>query len=304
MNLSKDDLIQLVRIAEEAAHKAGQLINSFSNTEFKITHKKGGHSLASKVVTEVDYRCESLILAHLKESLEKYDLAILSEEQEDDKQRLNKDHFWCIDPLDGTLAFTESQAGYAVSIALVSKDGMPLIGVIYDPLKNTLYSAIKGHGAFRNGSRWSLPHSTEITTLTLPCDRSLLVRQEFNELRNTLNNWAVNSGFTGLTEIHHGGAVMNACWALEHTPACYFKLPKPENGGGSLWDFAATACLYSEMGASVCDFKGQALDLNRADSTFMNHRGVIFASDSTMLAIIQSLQTLDRSSPTVARHYL
>ena len=260
MKLSDDDLEQLARIAEEAAKKAGQLINSFLNTEFIITHKKGGHSHASQVVTEVDFRCESLILNHLKDSVEKYDLALLSEEQEDDKQRLNKAYFWCIDPLDGTLAFTESQPGYAVSIALVSKEGIPQIGVVYDPLKNTLYSAIKGKGAFRNGSHWTLPLLQKSVTLCLPCDRSLLAREDFHDIRNKLNDWAINSGFTGLTEIHHGGAIMNACWALENSPACYFT--------------------------------GQALDLNRADSTFMNHHGAIFTSDSTMLTIIQSLHTM------------
>lgn len=289
MKLTETDLSKLSFFAEEAAKKAGQLINSFSSTEYIVTHKDGGHSHASQVVTEVDFRCEALLLEHLKQSTEIYDLAILSEEQEDDKQRLSKDYFWCIDPLDGTLAFTESQAGYAVSVALVAKDGSPLIGVIYDPLKNTLYSAIKGQGAFRNGSRWMLPSSTENTTLTLPCDRSLLVREDFNIIHQTLNDWALSAGFTGITEIHHGGAVMNACWALENAPACYFKLPKPEKGGGSLWDFAATACLYSEMGATVCDFQGNALDLNRTNSTFLNHRGAIFVTDKNMLNIIQSL---------------
>ena len=72
---------------------------------------------------------------------------------------------------------------------------------------------------------------------------------------------------------------MNALWVLERAPACYFKFPKPQDGGGSLWDYAATACLYVELGAWCSDFEGQALDLNRADSTFMNHRGVVFASD-------------------------
>jgi fructose-1,6-bisphosphatase/inositol monophosphatase family enzyme len=289
MTLTSTDLIKLATIAEDAARKAGELINSFSDTEYIVKHKDGGHSHASQVVTEVDYRCESLILEQLKESTITYDLAILSEEQEDDKQRLSKDHFWCIDPLDGTLAFTESQPGYAVSIALVAKNGTPLIGVIYDPLKNTLYSAIKGKGAFRNGVRWRLALPTESTTLTLPCDRSLLVKEDFNSIRQTLNDWALSAGFTGITEIHHGGAVMNACWALENAPACYFKLPKPKKGGGSLWDFAATACLYSEIGATVCDFQGNALDLNRTDSTFLNHRGAIFVTDKNMLNIIQSL---------------
>ena len=72
---------------------------------------------------------------------------------------------------------------------------------------------------------------------------------------------------------------MNACWVLEHAPACYFKFPKQAEGGGSLWDYAATACILTEAGLHVSDIHGQKLDLNRGESTFMNHRGILYASD-------------------------
>jgi len=94
---------------------------------------------------------------------------------------------------------------------------------------------------------------------------------------------------TGVQVIERGGATMNACWVVEHQPACYFKFPKPQDGGGSLWDFAATACLFHELGAIACDFYGQPLDLNRADSTFMNHRAVIFTADLSLVKQIIAL---------------
>jgi 3'-phosphoadenosine 5'-phosphosulfate (PAPS) 3'-phosphatase len=56
------------------------------------------------------------------------------------------------------------------------------------------------------------------------------------------------------------------------------KLPKKEIGGGSIWDFAATACIYRELGLSVTDFKGEMLDLNKKDGTFMNKEGIFFAN--------------------------
>ena len=76
-----------------------------------------------------------------------------------------------------------------------------------------------------------------------------------------------------------GGAVINACHALEAAPGCHFKFAKPQEGGGSLWDYAATACLYEEAGAVVSDVHGEPLELNRPDSTFMNHRGAVYATD-------------------------
>ena len=54
---------------------------------------------------------------------ERYDLALLTEELEDDGSRHVKDYFWCIDPIDGTLPFTQKKPGYGVSIALVARDG-------------------------------------------------------------------------------------------------------------------------------------------------------------------------------------
>ena len=73
------------------------------------------------------------------------------------------------------------------------------------------------------------------------------------------------------------------------TAAIYFKFPKPEQGGGCLWDFAATAALFNEMNCYATDFYGKPLDLNRADSVFMNHRGVIFTTDKSLSTDIQGL---------------
>lgn len=291
MKLNDHDLLELSELAQTLARKTGELIQDYSQKKFDIFHKKAGDTQASQVVTEVDHACEALILDGLKSSIEKYDLAVLSEEREDDKFRLKKDYFWCIDPMDGTLAFTEAKPGYAVSIALVSKAGEALIGVVFDPLKNTIYSAIKGHGATKNNSEMQLSKPKAKDYLTLPCDRSFMMRPDVEAIRNKLQSWAIKEGYSGIKEIHHGGAVMNALWVLENPPACYFKLPKPQEGGGSLWDFAATACILNELDIHVCNFSGNALELNRKDSTFMNHRGAIYATDSNMLSFITSLST-------------
>jgi len=83
--------------------------------------------------------------------------------------------------------------------------------------------------------------------------------------------------------------VMNGCWVLENHPACYFKFPKPQQGGGSLWDFAATTCLFKELGAIATDFDGLPLNLNNAETTFMNQRGVLFTTVQTLVAEIQGM---------------
>ncbi len=280
MQLTTNDLFQLSQLAINAAKQAGKLIAQKSHSPLTVLKKKGGDQPASQVVTEVDYLSQAVILQALLPSCENYDLALLTEESTDDKLRLERDHFWSIDPLDGTLPFTESTPGYSVSIALVSRLGEPLIGVVYDPVEDRLYSAVKGQGAYRNGQPWTLPstHTVKEERLTFICDRSLTQQAHYLKMLKTLEVMAAEQGFMGLTIINQGGAVMNACWVIEQAPALYFKPSKSQQGGGSLWDFAATACLFNELGASVSDIHNQPLDLNRADSTFMNHRGVIFAS--------------------------
>ena len=284
MKLSADDLHLLSQCAISVAYQAGHLISKYTHCQVSVENKTAGASLASQVVTEVDLLSQEIILQTLMPTCDIFDLALLTEESTDDQSRLEKDFFWCIDPLDGTLPFVESTPGYAVSIALVSRCGTPQIGVIYDPVEQTLYHAIKGFGAFRNGKHWKPEpsYASPKQSMTFITDRSFLHHSLFNKCVAELKHMATEIGCNGLSIIQHGGAAMNACWVLKKMPACYFKFPKPQAGGGSLWDYAATACLFLETGAAASDIYGEPLDLNRPDSTFMNHRGVIYASDSDM----------------------
>jgi fructose-1,6-bisphosphatase/inositol monophosphatase family enzyme len=56
------------------------------------------------------------------------------------------------------------------------------------------------------------------------------------------------------------------------------KFPKKESGGGSIWDFAATACIYQELGLHATNFAGGRLDLNRKEDAFMNQEGVFYSN--------------------------
>jgi fructose-1,6-bisphosphatase/inositol monophosphatase family enzyme len=270
------DLSELAQCALSAAKAAGKVIQGYYGGGVEVFSKKGGDSLASQVVTEVDRKAQDAILAVLRPSMDLYDLALLTEESEDDGSRFQKKYFWCIDPLDGTLAFSEGENGYAVSIGLVARDGSPQIGVIYDPVSEVLWQAAKGQGVQRNGQDWKV--SDRRGTLTFTYDRSFEVHPQFSSLCHALSQVGRGLGLQGIEATQYGGSVMNAMHALENGPGCHLKLPKPEEGGGSLWDYAATACIYEEVGAWATDVYGQPLELNRRESTFMNHRGVLYAS--------------------------
>lgn len=278
MKLSGNELTELADLAIDAATAAGEMIARSRPKE--IEHKSSGGSLASQVVTEVDRRSEAMILETLTPTLKRFELGLLTEEQPDGGGRFNAEYFWCIDPIDGTLPFIEGSPGYAVSIALVRRDGTPTIGVIYDPVGETVVHAIAGAGGFVNGQPW-VPRSTRRTVLSLFTDKSFLASEGRDQITSELEGIAQDMGLKGLHVDASGGAVMNAWRVLANPPACYVKLPK-QHGGGSLWDYAATACIFSEVGAVATDIHGQRFDLNRADSTLMGHRGILFATDDSL----------------------
>ena len=127
MYLSSKDLYSLCDLAIHASSLASDLIKEGSRSNIVKQKKKGGDTLASQIVTEIDFKSQEIILDILKPSIKNFNLGLLTEEFTDDETRLSKDYFWCIDPLDGTLWFTEGTPGYAVSIALVSKKVIPLL---------------------------------------------------------------------------------------------------------------------------------------------------------------------------------
>ena len=244
MSLTETQLLDLLAIAKQAALAAGDIINSFQGKEITSNLKSGGTSIASKIVTEVDAKAEVEILKFLEPAREKYDLGLLTEESTDDQSRFEKNYFWCIDPLDGTLPFTENSEGYATSIALVTKQGNAVLGVVFDPRNQNLYSAIKGHGAFKNELPLnSNPLSNEVTIIDGP-----------------------------------GGAVMQAISTIEQSPCIFYKKPKPQEGGGCLWDYAATTVIHSEAGGYNSDYRFKPINLNNSDTVYMNPYGVCFST--------------------------
>lgn len=282
MNLEK-----LTKQAVQAAREAGEVIRFHQDREVEVLHKECGDTYASQVVTEVDRKAQDAILSILGPSCEECDIALLTEENEDDGSRFEKEAFWCIDPMDGTLPFIRKEPGYSVSIGLVAKDGSTRIGVVYDPVCDVLWQATKGNGVRRNGEPWTLNAGGKELTFTY--DRSFADRPERDRVLRELEDYAQSVGLKKLVALQFGGAVVNACHALENGPGCHFKFSKPQEGGGSLWDYAATACLYEEAGGVVSDVHGEPLDLNRADSTFMNHRGAIYATDRDLADRIREM---------------
>ncbi len=241
-----DDLNKLLALAKVAAVNASKVIQYHFNNDTEAK-KKDGTTTANSIVTQADIESQKAILEILEPTRIKYNLGLIAEEESCDNSRFEKDYFWCIDPLDGTLNFSKKKEGYSLSIALLSKAGRPILGLVLNPVTNDLYHAIKGQGAFKN-------------------DRQLKITTNCNDV----------------TIISGQGAVMNAINTIEMAPAIYYKLPKKSQGGGSIWDFAATSIIQSEAGGFNSDFSQKKLMLN-SKNTFMNEIGIIYASSIDLI---------------------
>ena len=273
MQLSIEQLEHLHQTARAAARKAGEYIALHRPST--IETKEAGSSAASQVVTEVDRKSQEIILEVLALSIVEYNLGLLAEEQADDGSRLVKDYFWCIDPLDGTLPFIENREGYAVAIALIRQDGIPCIGVVYNPVSAQCYSALIGCGAWRNDAPLRVQKHPEHYLFH---HRSLLKNAEFNTILAQAKDKFAPIDKETIKTCHHAGAIMNAIWTIEKAPSYYFALPKSTQGGGCIWDYAATVCIFNELDLQVSDYYGKQLHLNQPDSIYMNKYGVIFST--------------------------
>ena len=141
-----------LKIAERAAREAGKIhIENLGNV--KTIEFKAKNSL----VTEVDRLSEELIISIIRDTYPEHDIFA----EESGRQNIDSDHLWLIDPLDGTTNYAHAYPFFSVSIAL-EVNGMVELGLVYDPVKNEMFTAKRGRGAFLNGEPISVSGSAHI----------------------------------------------------------------------------------------------------------------------------------------------
>lgn len=278
MKLNKSNLEELCKVGREAALEAGMYIQSQFDKHYVKQNKVGGDSLASQVVTEVDIKAQEIIIDHLSGSIQKYDIGLLTEEAEDDNSRAIKDYFWCIDPMDGTLPFTERRTGYAVSIALISKLGNPVVAVVYIPDLKECYSAVKDQGVALNNKPYTRDTKSKGDVIDVYWDISFKSESYYRFVVDKLTEYTSRNNLNKEIHLKYGG-VRNAIGVMQSGCSCYFKFPKKKKGCGSIWDYAATRLFFEELGLYVSDSNGSVMHLNNLKTTFMNDCGILYATD-------------------------
>ncbi len=229
----------MLSIAIEAARSAGALLKRHAG-KVREVHLKAGES--KNLVTEIDRKSEEIIIEILHRHFPQHD--ILAEESGSERGRTSE-YRWVIDPLDGTTNFTHGFPVFCVSIGLEWK-GEIVLGVIYDPNFDELFTAEKGRGAFLNGKPMRV---SQIERL----DRSLLVTGFPYDIAENPNR-AIER-FVGF--LMHAQAVRrmgSAAIDLAYVAAGRYEGFWEVNLNP--WDMAAGVLLVTEAGGCVTTFDG------------------------------------------------
>ena len=259
-------------VATEAALAAGAVLQDYlGKVEDTITEK--GRS--GDLVTVADKASEAVVLDYLHRHFPNH--AILAEESGKLGNQQNE-YLWAIDPLDGTTNFAHQYPCFAVSIGLLI-NGVPQLGVIYDPFHKELFRAAAGLGATLNRRSIRVSKTTELS-------KSLLVTGFAYDRRETTdNNYAEFCHLTHLTQgVRRSGS---ASIDLAHV-ACG-RVDGYWERGLSPWDISAGVILVQEAGGKVTAYDGSPLELDSGRILATN--GLIYSSLSQELLQVPALST-------------
>ena len=225
----------MLTIAIRAARIAGDLIQrSAENVDRLSINKKSKNDF----VTEVDLIAEQEIIKIILNAYPEH--SILAEESGEHK---GNDYVWIIDPLDGTTNFLHGYPQYAVSIALKRK-GRIEVGVVYDPLRDELFTAEKGGGAMLNNRRIRVSKQTNINEALLGTGLPFKYPEHFDSylqmFKTLMGNTAGirRAGSAALDLAYLSTGRLDGFWEIGLKP----------------WDMAAGILLVQEAGGVITDF--------------------------------------------------
>ncbi len=256
----------MLNTAIKAARRAATVINraSFDIDRINVTEKQH-----NDFVTDVDQAAEQAIIETLLKAYP--DHAILAEESGASKNLNDESEFaWIIDPIDGTTNFMHGYPNYCVSIAL-SQRGIVTQAVIYDPVRNDLFTATKGAGAYLNDKRIRVTKHDRIANALLGSGHGAgpKARDEYQRMYAVMAErcQAVRNGGSAALDL--------ANVAAGRSDGFYEK-------GLKAWDIAAGSLLVTEAGGIVGEFSGESDYLYKGDVIAASPK--VFGQMVTLLA--------------------
>jgi myo-inositol-1(or 4)-monophosphatase len=229
-----------LNVAREAALEAGAAIRGFYQDEYTVRDKGEDNP-----VTDADLAADKILETRIRGAFP--DHGWLSEETADTPERLTKSHVWIIDPLDGTREFTMGIPEFVVSVGLVV-DGQAVLGVLYNPIKEQLFTGIVGKGAHLNGEPITVTPHGVLKGSRVVCSRTEMKKGWFDDFMDVLTPIPVGS------VAYKFGLV--AAGQAESTFT-----PRPRNE----WDICAGVAIVEAAGGRCSDRTGAPYVFNRPD---------------------------------------
>jgi len=196
------------------------------------------------LVSEADPATQRALFARLKEIR---DVPVLGEEMPAEEQRAvwerARAELWCVDPIDGTTNFISGLPYFGVSVALV-RDGVPALGVVFNPATDEMFAAERGRGATLNGV--ALP----LRRAKVPLPRAV-ASVEFKRLPRTLTRALVEER-PYYSQRNYGAAALDWCYVAAGRFDLYL------HASHLLWDCAAGSVILDEAGGRAGTFAAES----------------------------------------------
>jgi myo-inositol-1(or 4)-monophosphatase len=229
---------RVLELATRLAREAGALQRERYETAFEVRTK----SASIDLVTEVDHACEALIVDTL--ARERPGDAILAEEG-GGQDRAGAEWRWIVDPLDGTTNFAHGYPRFCVSIGVEQRDRRT-VAVVYDPLLDELYQAVRGEGATLNGRRLRVSQEDDFGRALVATGFAYDVRKSPED--NIDHFVAVIKRARAVRR--DGSAALDLCYVAAGRFDGFWELKL------HAWDVAAGLLLVEEAGGRVSDLRG------------------------------------------------
>ncbi|MFZ1704530.1 MAG: inositol monophosphatase family protein [Saprospiraceae bacterium] len=233
------DLQFVLNETQYVVKEAGEFIRS-QRKKFKqgdIEEKS-----ANSLVTYVDKTAEKILVSGLAALLPESGFVT----EENTTTQSNQYFTWVIDPLDGTTNFLYDIPIFSVSVALL-KDGVPVLGIVYEIVQDELFTAIAGLGAYLNGNPIKVTNEKETKNVVFatgfPYEKENLTKAHFSSLELIL------SQTRGIRRL--GSAAVDLCYVACGRFGVYYELDL------NPWDVAAGGLIVEEAGGIVTALKGQ-----------------------------------------------
>ncbi len=235
-----NDLHEMLKLAKNLAYKAGDAILSVYHNEFDVVFKEDESPL-----TQADLKAHKIICDGIRTHYP--DDKVLSEEGNHDFMSPTIEALWVVDPLDGTKEFVKENDEFTVNIAFVEK-GEVVMGVVYAPVQDELYYAIRGGGAhLQQGKKLEELHvSNRVEEIKLLISRSHQPERS-KRLVDDLGN-----RFESVTAM---GSSMKGCQIAAGRFDAYYNF-----GRTMKWDTCAMQIIVEEAGGTLKRLDGQPID--------------------------------------------